>query len=39
MVRIRGAMYKAVEQSLLLYDIKSWVVTRDMINVLEGLHH
>ena len=38
-VRARGAMYKAVDQSVLLYSIKSWVVTGDMLKVLEGFHH
>ena len=38
-VRARGAMYKAVAQSVLLYGSKSWVVTGEMLKVLEGFHH
>ena len=35
----RGAIYKSVEQFVLLYGIKTWVVTREMLKVLEGFHH
>ena len=38
-VRARGMMYKAVSQSVLLYDSGSWVVTGDMLKVLTGFHH
>ena len=38
-VRAWEAMYNAVVQSVLLYGIKSWVVTGDMLKVLEGFHH
>ena len=38
-MQARGAMYKAVAQSVLLYGRKSWVVTGEMLNVLEGFHH
>ena len=37
-VRARGAMYKAVDQSVLLYSRKSWVVSGEMLKVLEGFH-
>ena len=39
LVRARGIMYKVVSQLLLLYVSDSWVVTRAIIKVLEGLHH
>ena len=39
MVQARGAMYKVVAQSVLLYGSKSWVVTREMLKVLTGFHH
>ena len=35
-VRSRGAMYKAVAQSVLLYGSKRWVLTGEMFKVLEG---
>ena len=38
-VRACGMMYKAVDQSLILYDSESWVVMRDILKVLEGFHH
>ena len=38
-VQARGMMYKAVAQSVLLYESKIWVVMGDMIKVLEGFHH
>ena len=31
--------YKAVVQSVLLYDCKMWVITPQILRVLEGLHH
>ena len=34
-----GAMYKAVAQSIILYGSKIWVVTGEMLKVLEGFHH
>ena len=34
-----GAMYNLVEKLVLLYGRESWVVTRDMLKVLEGFHH
>ena len=34
----QGMMYKALEQSVLLYDSNIWVVTKDMLKVLEGFH-
>ena len=39
MVRARGVMYRAVEQSVIFYGRKIWVVTGDMLKVLEGFHH
>ena len=38
-MRDRGAMYKAVSQSVLLYCRKSWVVIGEILKVLEGFHH
>ena len=38
-VRSRGMMYKAVAQLVLMYRSESWVVTGDMLKVLEGFHH
>ena len=35
----RGAIYKSVEQFVLLYGIKTWVVTREMLKVLKGFHY
>ena len=34
-VQAQGAMYKAVAQSVLLYASESWVVTADILKVLE----
>ena len=39
LVWARGAMYKAVAQLVLLYGIESWVVTGEILKVLEGLYH
>ena len=39
MMRSCGMMYKVVAQSFLLYGSESWVVTWDMIKVLNGFHH
>ena len=38
-VRSRGAMYKAVAQSVLLYGRKSWVGTKKILKFLEMFHH
>ena len=38
-MQARGEMYKAVDHLVLIYDIKSWVVTGYMLKVLTGLHH
>ena len=38
-MRARVMMYKAVSQLVLLYISESWVVTGEMIMVLEGFHH
>ena len=38
-MQARGMMYKAVAQSVLLYESKIWVVMGDMLKVLEGFHH
>ena len=35
----RGIMYKAVAQSVLLYDRESWVGLGEMLKVMEGFHH
>ena len=39
MVQYRGAMYKAVAQSVLLYSSESWVVTGEMLKFLAWFHH
>ena len=39
MVRARGATNKVVAQSVLLYSINIWVVTGEMLKVLERFHH
>ena len=39
MVRSQGATYKAVAHLVLFYDSERWVVTREMLKVLEGFHH
>ena len=33
-VRARGAMYRVVVQSVLLYRSESWVVNREILNIL-----
>ena len=38
-VRYHYIMYKAVAQSVLLYDSESGVVTREMLKFLEGFHN
>ena len=38
-VPARGAMYKSVVQSMLLYGSKIWVVTWEMIKVLTSFNH
>ena len=38
-MRSRGDMYKAVAQSVILYGINIWVVTGEMLKVLEGFHY
>ena len=38
-VRVRGMMYKATVQLVLLYGSGRWVVTRVMLKVIEGFHH
>ena len=35
----RGMMYKGVSHTVLLYGRDSWVVTGEILNVLEGFHH
>ena len=35
----QGAMYKAGEQSVILYGSNIWVVTGERLKVLEGFHH
>ena len=35
----QGLMYKAVAQSVILYGRKIWVMTGDILKVLEGFHH
>ena len=37
--RVSAMFYKAVVQSVLLYNCESWVVTPAVLKVLEGFHH
>ena len=39
MVQARVEMYKGVEQLVILYNSKSWVMNGKMLKVLEGFHH
>ena len=39
MVRAWGIMYKAMAQLVRLYASEIWVVTVEMVKVLEGFHH
>ena len=38
-VQAQGSMYKALDQSVLLYGSESWVVTGEMLKVLTEFHH
>ena len=38
-MQARGAMYKVAEQSVILYGSKIWVVTGEILKVLEGFQH
>ena len=38
-VQAQGDIYKAAVQSVILYGRESWVVTGEMLKVLEGFHH
>ena len=38
-VQARGAMYKAVAHSVILYGSNRWAVMGDMLNLLKGFHH
>ena len=38
-MQARGILYKAVVQLVLLYESESWVVTGEMIKILESFHH
>ena len=38
-VRVRGMLYKAVVQLVLLYGSGRWVLTGAMLKVIEGSHH
>jgi len=37
--RVCGMFYKAVVQSVLLYGCETWVITPQVLKVLEGFHH
>ena len=39
MVRVKGIIYKTFIQTLMLYGSEIWVVTGDMLKVIEGFHH
>ena len=38
-VQYRGVIYKALDQSVLMYGSESWAVTWAKLTVLEGFHH
>ena len=38
-MRAHEMIYKTVFQMVLLYGIKSWVETEDMLKIMEGFHH
>ena len=38
-MQAHGILYKSVAQKVLLYGIKSWVVTGASLKVLEGFYH
>ena len=38
-VQSMGKIYNTLVQSVLLYRSESWVVTGEMLKVLEGFHH
>ena len=38
-VQSRGEIYKMMTQLVLLYGSKRWVMTGEMLKVLEGFHH
>ena len=38
-IRYQGMMFKAVDKSVLLYGSERWVVTGNIIKVVEGFHH
>ena len=38
-MRAHGMLYKAVAQTKLFCGSDSWVLTGEMLKVLEGLHH
>ena len=37
-LRARGMIYKAVPHSVLMYNSESWVMTGEMLKLLEGFH-
>eukprot|EP00978_Attheya_sp_CCMP212_P011353 scaffold28024_cov58-Attheya_sp.AAC.1 len=37
--RVPGMFYKAVVQSILLFGSETWVVTKPMLQALEGFYH
>ena len=39
MVRVRGIIYMPFIQTVLLYGSTMWVVTGEMLKLLEGHHH
>ena len=39
MVRDREMIYKALVQTVLLYSRESWVITGEMMKVMEDFHH
>ena len=38
-VRAHEMIYKTVVQTVLLYGSRSWIVTKDMLKIMEGFHH
>ena len=38
-VQAQAMMYKALVQTVLIYESETWVVMDEMLKVLEGFHH
>ena len=38
-MQAQAMMYKALVQTVLIYESETWVVMDEMLKVLEGFHH